>query len=190
VSQRLRFATARQVFDAFPAAREDIAAEATNDGPLVFLRALADSPTPEDAVTFCAYLLPRREAVWWACHCVRALQAARGITETEPLRLAEAWVRDPEEEMRQKALAHGLAADPARADSWVALAAGWSGGSMAAPEQPTVPPPPHMTAKAVRAAVLMAIAVIGATDRRRALKACVEAGLRFAEGGDAKVRFV
>ena len=26
----------------------------------------------EDAVTFCSFLLPRREAVWWACRSARA----------------------------------------------------------------------------------------------------------------------
>ena len=189
MSARIRFATARQVFEAFPAAREDIAAPPADEPPLAFAGALMRSQTPEDAISFCAYLLPRREAVWWACQCVSGLAPQPpGGTEPAAHRAAEAWVRDPEEEQRQAALREGLSADPARAATWLALAAGWSGGSMAAPELPAVPPPPQMTARAVRAAVFTAIAGVGAAARAEALQSCVEAGLRFAEGGDARLR--
>jgi hypothetical protein len=187
MSSRIRFTETRQVFAAFVTAMDDITAAPNDDPPLVFLRQLSVSPTPEDAVSFCAYLLPRREAVWWACQCVLALRGAAGGDRLSAL--AEAWVRDPEEERRREALDAALAADPASATTWLALAAGWSGGSMAPAETPPVPPPPHLTAKAVRAAILMALARVGARERAQWLRACVEAGIRFAEGGDARVRF-
>ena len=69
----LRFATARDVAEAFPTLVEDMLAEPGEREPLAFLRELADGETPEDAVSFCAYVLPRRDAVWWACRSVRAL---------------------------------------------------------------------------------------------------------------------
>ena len=73
MKRNIRFSTARQVFEAFATAANDIETPPTSDDPLVFLRALLDGPTPEDAVSFCAYLLPRREAVWWACQCLRQI---------------------------------------------------------------------------------------------------------------------
>ena len=71
----VRFPTARSLFETFPEAAVK-AAEAPIDAPsLDFLQNLAAKEKFEDALTFCAYLLPRREAVWWACRCARALLA-------------------------------------------------------------------------------------------------------------------
>jgi hypothetical protein len=103
------------------------------------------------------------------------------------LRAAEAWVRDPEEELRRDALAIGLAAKPSEAPTWTALAAGWSGGSLAAEGADPIPPPVHLTAKAVRAAILLALAAVGARQRGIAVSACIEACIAFAEGGDARL---
>ena len=60
----LRFSTAAEVYEAFPTLRDEMAAAASEDPPVPFLEGLVATPTPEDAITFCAYLLPRREAVW------------------------------------------------------------------------------------------------------------------------------
>jgi hypothetical protein len=185
MSSRIRFSTARQVFEAFPTLAEDVAAPPSDAPPLDFARQLLSSKTPEDSLSFCAYLLPRREAVWWACQCVRACLADAG-GEAEPLAAAERWVREPEEEMRRAALAAGLAANAQRPAAWTALAAGWSGGSIGPDTIEPIPPARHLTAKAVRSAVLLALAGIGAADRGKALDAFITACLRFAEGGDAK----
>src|SRR6184192_1446688 len=85
VNKRLRFATARQVFEAFPTASSDIEAKPSDTEPLAFLQSLLRGPTPEDAVSFCAYLLPRREAVWWACRCIRALEQPLGEADEKLL---------------------------------------------------------------------------------------------------------
>ena len=69
----LRFATAHALFDAFPEVSQKVTVEPTDQSPIVFLKALSSADKLPDAVTFCAYLLPRREAVWWACGCVRRL---------------------------------------------------------------------------------------------------------------------
>jgi hypothetical protein len=45
-----------------------------------------------------------------------------------------------------------------------------------------VPAPPHLTAKAVRVALLMALAFVPATERQAKLAACVQGGLRLVEG--------
>jgi uncharacterized protein DUF6931 len=181
VQSRLRFATAREVFDSFPSATDDIRAEPTDQSPLVFARALADGPTPEDAIGFCAYLLPRREAVWWACQCLRSLSPTLTPAEASFIEAAEAWVREPEDHRRRAALNVGLAGNRNGAATWVALAAGWSGGTMMAGEN-AVPCPPHLTAKAVRVAVLTGLARISAGDRAGRIRACLEGAVRLLAG--------
>jgi hypothetical protein len=182
-----RFVTAQDVFEAFPAARDDLDAGPTDDPPLVFLQSLMRSETPEDAVAFSAYLLPRREAVWWACQCVRSLAPSRSPAEDAALATAEDWVREPEEERRRAALDLGSASDRSSPTTWTALAAGWSGGSMTPADQPPAPCPPHLTAKAVRAAVLTALARIPVRQRAERLRACLEDAVRLA-GGDLSRR--
>src|SRR3954451_14024098 len=137
MKRALRFATARQVFEAYPTARDDIEAEPTDLEPLAYLQSLLNGPTPEDAIGFCAYLLPRREAVWWACQCIRAIEAPLRGGDEELLNVAETWVREPEEANRQSALAAGLNATVKSPAAWSVLGAAWSGGSMVdTPERP------------------------------------------------------
>lgn len=176
---RLRFTTAHEVFEAFPTAADDIKSASTNDTPLVFMRTLATSGTPEDAVTFCAYTLGRREAVWWACQCVRAIAQVQPGGEHETLRAAEDWVREPDEERRQTALKLGMGNDRRTPFPWLALAAAWSGGNISPMEGAFVTAGPQMTARAVRIAILVALANVGARDRGPRLQLCVDGGLRL-----------
>jgi hypothetical protein len=97
------------------------------------------------------------------------------------LAAAEQWVKDPEEEHRLSALRIGQAADPEQAVTWLALAAGWAGGSMPL-EGKSVALPPDQTAKAVRAAVLIAGAYCHPKNRIDLLKQCVREGARLAAG--------
>ena len=182
---RLRFTTAREVFDAFPTASDDIKGRPTAEAPAVFMRSLAASGTPEDAVTFCAYTLGRREAVWWACQCVRSIVPLAPGSEDATLTAAEDWVRDPDEERRMSALRLGMAADRRAPTPWLALAAAWSGGNISPVQGNSLPAGPHMTARAARIAILLALANVGARDRRARLGVCVEGGLRLmqAEAG-------
>lgn len=176
MSRLLRFATAQEVFEAFPVARDDLEAAPSEEPPLAFLEALVASPTPEDAVGFCAYLLPRREAVWWACQCLRALDPSPPAEEAAAIQAAEAWVREPEEHYRRAALQLGLDGDRRAPATWAALAAAWSGGSLFL-DGSTTAAPPHMTAKSARAAVLVALARVGAKERAARLRACIDVAL-------------
>lgn len=178
---RLRFTTARQVFEAFPPALDDIEAEPSDIEPVGFLKGLLDGQTPEDAIGFCAYMLPRREAVWWACQCIRAGGAKLEKADTELLEIAEAWVNEPEEERRLAANQAGMAAVKKGPAAWAALAAAWSGGSLTPEPQQPVPPPPYLTAQAVRAAVLTTLASAEPAKRRDQLRANVQAALKLIE---------
>ena len=68
----VRFATAQAVFETFPELSQKIDASPSEQPPINFLRGMISAGKLEDAVTFCAYLLPRREAVWWACRSARS----------------------------------------------------------------------------------------------------------------------
>lgn len=175
----LRFATAQALFDAFPEVVEKVGAAPTTDqSPIDFLKALIANNRLPDAVTFCAYLLPRREAVWWACKSTKILSdeiSAEGPT----LRATEAWVYQPDEERRQAALDLGTKGHSSDPTTWLALAAGWSGGLLAYGS----PAPPYMTARAVRVAILTCLPKTPKRTRAERLTRCVQEGIKLAEVG-------
>jgi len=182
-SSRIRFTTARQVFEAYPIAASDIKTPPLNaEWPLIFAKRLL-SIRPAEAVAFCAYLLPRREAVWWGVSCVRVLE--RG--EADPaLKAAEAWVRDPDETTRLAALRIGGFANKRSPTTWLANAAAWSGGNINPGGPVPIPARPHLTAKTVNAALILAIAQRAASEQQPLMVAFAEAAIRFAEGGEAR----
>ncbi len=175
---QLRFQTSRDLFEAFPSARQLLMLEPSDRSSLGFLHSLTESSV-EKAVGFCAYLLPRREAVWWACETVKTLSAPATKDEQRALAAAEQWVKDPEEEVRLATLKLGQAGNHEHAATWLALAAGWAGGSMPF-EGKSVTIPPDQTAKAVRAAILIAGAYCDPKNRAELLQQCVRKGAALA----------
>jgi hypothetical protein len=185
MSSRIRFASARNVFEAFPDLARVLAPPTDDYAPLDYTQTALSSPRPTDAIIFLAYLLPRREAVWWAIQCVRAMLGSSA--DDEALRAADAWVRAPEDDSRRAALAAYNARDQRAATTWLAFAAGWSGGSVTPPDQQPMPAPPAACAQGVHTAVILAACAgdpLSVVDR---LRACAEAGIHFAAGGDASV---
>ena len=180
---QLRFATARDLFDSFETAREDIPVEPTDAPSLQFLNALVAARDLRSAVGFCAYLLPRRVAVWWACQCLRSLGGRPTRADERNLQAAEAWVNEPEEERRLAALDLGMEGDKTTPSAWAALAAGWSGGSMVRNEHNAAPAPPHATPKAAIAAVLLSAARMTREASDRHLFNCVQSAIRLAQAG-------
>src|SRR5262249_41743593 len=134
---------------------------------------------------FISHLLPRREAVWWAIQCVRALTAGRDADET--LRAAETWVRTPEDDNRHAALRIANDSDRRQPATWLAFPAGWSGGSLLPTDQKPVPPPPGACAMAANTAIMLAVAAGDPRTIVDRIAACVEAGARFASGGEPTV---
>jgi len=177
----IRFATVRDLFEAFPTAQQDVDAEPSDAPPLDYLRTLADSGELNKAVAFCAYLLPRREAVGWGCWSVRRLAEKLPAEEEPGVRAAEDWVEVPEEDRRVAALELGSRSNYQWPSTWLALAAGWSGGNIALGiEGAFAPPPPQQTARAVRGALAAAVARLAPAERMDRLRTCVEAGMRIA----------
>src|ERR1700754_4396964 len=106
----LLFEQAKDLFEAFPTVSEDMVARPEGQLSLAWFAQLLVSPVPEEAITFGAYLLPRRRAVWWGHRCVVSIIHLLTDQDLRMLQLAEAWVREPEEDQRNIALEEGMAA--------------------------------------------------------------------------------
>jgi hypothetical protein len=176
----LRFGTARELFEAFPTAEEDIVARPGSETSLQFFAALVKSDTPEESITFGAYLLPRRKAVWWGHQCVGSLIHLLSDLDLRMLQLAENWVREPEEPQRVTALDEAMAVRSKTPGVWIALGAGWSGGSLAPPDVQKVPPPPYLTPRAINTGILGALARVDMRHRATTLRAFVDMGISLA----------
>jgi hypothetical protein len=174
---RLRFVTARDLIEAFPNIESELAVEPTDEPSLNFVETLA-AQDQSKAVSFLAHLLPRREAVWWACQSVRALAPERTPNEEAALLAAEEWVKQPEDEKRQQALQHGTGGKHLSPTTWLALAAAWA--SNQTPEG--FPIPPQQTAKAAGTAIIVAGSKLFPAQRDPAIRKCIDNGKRMAEG--------
>jgi hypothetical protein len=178
---RARFTTARSLFETFPELAGKSGMSPTDEPPTVFLAALSTRRQYENAVAFCAHLLPRREAVWWACGSVRTLLGDLQRPRPEGLLAAEGWVHEPNDRNRMLALHLGAAGDDSDPSTWLALAAGWSGGLLTTPPSPPVLVPPYMTPRATRIAIMLSARHLSAAERSDRLRACIADGLTLAE---------
>ncbi len=142
-----------------------------------------------EATRLVAHALPAREAVWWACACSRhtSPSGANPATETTIRDAAEEWVRRQTDEHRRTAMKAAETAGFGSPEAWAAVAAFWSGDSMAPPEAPKVPPQPHFTGLAVAGAVALA-AVRGQASRREArLRGFLVSAKDIAAGGVGRI---
>jgi hypothetical protein len=178
----IRFPTVQDLYEAFPTAAEDVGVPSSTAESLSFLRSLVAKEAWKEATAFSAYLLPRREAIWWGCESVRHIQPTRLPHETAALDLAEAWVHEPEDGRRHEALDLALRSDPQSPTTWMLYGVGWSGGSVVQSQYGMVPPLPQQTARAVRAGMLIALAWVPKGEISRTAKPCFESAIKLAMG--------
>jgi hypothetical protein len=134
---------------------------------LDIIQALTDAAFLVEASRVFAHALPKREAVWWACMC--AAHSVASLVTPEDVRMrdqAEAWVRQQSDEIRRAGMEDAKRAGFKSPESWAAVAAFWSGGSITALNAPPVPAPPHLPGVAVAGAVTLA-SVRGAPERQK-----------------------
>jgi hypothetical protein len=125
--------------------------------PGQYLAVLMEQHLYTDAIRFLAHALPKREAVWWACVCLRSLQSsASPPAAAAALQAAEKWVADPSDANRRVAMSAASAAGLSEPAGCIAAACFWSGGSIAPPDLPAVAPAEHLTAHTVAAALMLA----------------------------------
>jgi hypothetical protein len=125
--------------------------------PLDFVATLMAKALYPDAVRFVAHALPKREAVWWGWVCARRAAGDNPLPKIKAsLEATEKWIAQPSEDNRRIAMAAAQKAELGTAAGCAGLAAFFSGGSLAPPEAPPVPPGEFLTAKAVSGAVIFA----------------------------------
>ncbi|HEY6717375.1 MAG TPA: hypothetical protein VI232_13635 [Reyranella sp.] len=159
------------------------------DDSLAALDRLEQAGLLIEATRLVAHALPAREAVWWACACSRhtAPSGANPALETTLRDAAEEWVRRPTDEHRRTAMKQAETAGFGSAEAWAAVAAFWSGDSMAPPEAPKVPPQPHFTGLAVAGAVALAAARGPAARRETRLRHFLVSAKDIAAGGVGRI---
>jgi hypothetical protein len=166
----LRVQMAGELFKALPALPTLIMARpAEGQHCLDFLRQLRLGDTPEEAVSFMAFALAPRHAVWWGHECLKATPELLTDQDHEMMALIAAWVAEQSDDSRYAALEAGMNVAVHGPGVWLALGAGWSGGSMSARGLPPVPPPPSATGQALNAGIHSALARVAQDKRRRML---------------------
>jgi len=149
---------------------------------------LAAAKRMPEAVRLAAHALPKREAVWWACMCARAVpDPALAPADIVALDAAEHWVRRPDEAARRTAETAAQKTRFRSPEAWAAMGAFWSGGSMAPEGQPVVPPAEHLTGVAIAGAVVLS--AVRNTPERQELRFLrfLDAARDIAAGGAGRI---
>ncbi len=128
----------------------------TNIGVSEFLEALRNKGLYRDAIRFLSHALPKREAIWWSCVCIRSSDIILEKQNLDSLETTEDWVRTLSEENRLKARDAALIEKLETPTSWAAISAFWSQGSIAPPSAPIVLASESLSPNAVSGAIILA----------------------------------
>lgn len=174
------------------AARCDLSDDARallHDDPVapVFINRLAAANQHLDAIHFMAHALPKREAVWWACLCVRSTLGQTASPDiVKALTTAEQWVYKPTDANGQLAMTAAEATDFSAPASWAAVAACWSGTNMSPQGNPPVAPGDDLSGKAVSGAVTLAAVMNDPDGVEARYQGFLSQGLDLARGGSGR----
>ncbi len=136
----------------------DLTQQRPRDGenPLAFLARLRASTTPEEAVTFTAFAALPRMAIWWGYECLRTMPDTLSADDRHLMELVAAWTADPTADNRHRTMREALWARTRSPATFLGLAVGWSGGSIA-PNDPA-PVPVYRAPRAINSSVLSCLA--------------------------------
>ncbi|VAW59623.1 hypothetical protein MNBD_GAMMA11-2254 [hydrothermal vent metagenome] len=154
--------------------------------PAEYIQILTDNEHYQDAVTFLAHALPAREAVWWACVCARHHIDNADEKYQVGLKAAEAWVYDNSEENRRVCEKHAENGEYSTVASWVCAAVFWSGGSIAAADEPVMEVMPYIYAHAVAGSIVSAVSFSQPEPEEitERYKEYIKHGINIANGGN------
>jgi hypothetical protein len=135
-----------------------------------------------DALRLRAYLLTKREAVWWGYLCVRDdLDQPLPGAQIAALEAAAAWVAEPDEKNRRAAEERAAALKYSGVGATLALSAFWSDGSIAPEGNPEVRPDERLTSQGVAAALISAAYHGDATKATNRIHSFLNRGKEIAE---------
>lgn len=138
------------------------------------------------AVAFIGHALPRFEALAWAARVLED-EAGQALPQPDRQALDHAlrWLGEPTEAGRREAMAAGERAGERSPERTLAFAVFMSGGSLADPDLPPVPPPAHLAGQL--AAVAVTVAAYRAAEPDAVLDRALDLGDKLAAHG---VRFL
>ncbi len=175
--------TAAEVCERYKRSDEAAAVPCDGDAPRAFFDALVAGDLLTDAEAFLANALPKREAVWWACLCAREISGASPLPlVAAALDAAEAWVVDPSDANRRRAMTESEALGLSHPAGAAAFGAFVSGGSLAPPELPAVPPGDHHTAQAVAGSIKIAAVLEQPEKALEKHRHFLDLGIQVAQG--------
>lgn len=147
-----------------------------------YLAALVDAGQLVDAIRFLAHRLPTREAICWAWSCARRIAgSSRPAEHQAALRATARWIQQPTDEHRRPMLAIAEQAGLASPAGCAALAAFFSGGSIAPPDAPAVAPPLDAAAQLIAGSVILAGVVTEPEKAPEKYHSFIEQGLMVAD---------
>jgi len=153
-----------------------------------FIQTLQQNAALKDIIGVIAQALPVREAVYWACLCVRdSFVDNPPADDLLAIKAAEQWVYQPDEDNRRlnEKLAEKL--EHATAAAWVANAVYWSGGSITPKDEAKVEPPDGVFGKAISGAVNLASAHEEIKKMQALQNRFIERGISIAQGGKGEI---
>lgn len=140
-----------------------------------------------DAAQFLSHALPKREAVWWACLCLRAtLPEPVDAAEADVLKAVETWVYKPVDENRRAAFELAQAMDFKLPSAFAALAAFFGAGSLGPPDQPEIPPEEALTGSVAYSAIHLAAIRDKPELAEQRYQTFLDRGMDIARGGTGR----
>ncbi len=125
-------------------------------GPQELMTSLSALDDARDGIFALALMLPHRQAVWWACLGARLLpNLAQRPPDLAAVEQAEAWVQSAAPADAERAGELADLCELQDAPGWAAMAAYWSGQSLAPRGLQAVTPAPHLAGVAARTALLL-----------------------------------
>ncbi|SFJ95224.1 hypothetical protein [Caulobacter sp. UNC279MFTsu5.1] len=153
------------------------------DPPEAFFDRLIEEGRDDDAAMFLGQALPRFEVVAWAARTVQDLSLPSSAHDAEALKATLLWLQDPSDGRRRAAFQIAEQSHGASPQKMCALAAFFSGGSVASADVEPVLPPKDTAGAFAAGAVLTA-----ATDsgrREEGLRTALALGDALASGREA-----
>jgi hypothetical protein len=161
-------------------------ANTTPTADLLINKLVADEKF-QDAIKLRAFLLEKRQAVWWGCYCCREeLDGQLPNEQVEAVDAAALWVEDPSESNRRAAETKAAELNYSGPGATLGLSAFWSNGSLAPEGSPDVDPDERLTAQGVTAALITAAYLGDPTKAPDRFRTFLERGKDIA-GGKIKI---
>ena len=152
--------------------------------PETYLESLAEVELWSEAVKFLTQALSKRDAITWACQCVRSASGAEMSPPAQAaLQAVDAWLADSTEARRRAAHAAAKTVGFDSPAGCVALGVFFSSGSLGPPSlDHSIPPSSDLTGKALAGALLIAAVITEPENAPMKLQGFIEQGLQFARG--------